>query len=381
LNEVEVVLAASARDWPDRIHRFLTDHGGARVRGQVLTPEDALLEDFQVLVIDDICSFLTPHLVSELQRRGKLVLGVFDPVDSPDAKERLRECGVDQVLEADATGDEFVIALRALVVLAPDSQVAVQKEVVVASARTIAVGAPPGGCGATEVAIAIASELARYGTAVLVDLDEVAPSVAQRLGLPMLPNLRTAIDAVTHNITPLEASLLHSEGLAVLAGLSNDRDWMDVRTFEVSAVIEQLQHRSHSVVINVGSQLGEVGFGDGGRFALSRLGVSVADWLVAVGLPQPVGITRLTAWTHAAASLNPDARQTLIVNRAPRSPFRRAEIAEELSAATGQRDIRFIGDDPQLRSATWNGQRVRTGRLRRACRSWARDALREEAAV
>ena len=122
MKEVEVALAVSAREWPDRIHRFLSDHGGARVRAQVLTPEDALAEEYQVLIIDDISSFLTPRLVAEVQRQGRLVLGVFDPSDSPDAKERLRECGVDQVLEADASADEFVVALRALVILAPESQ-------------------------------------------------------------------------------------------------------------------------------------------------------------------------------------------------------------------------------------------------------------------
>ena len=46
----------------------------------------------------------------------------------------------------------------------------------------------------------------------------------------------------------------------VLTGLSNDRDWMDVRTFEVKAVLEELRLRACYLVINVGSQLGEVGF-------------------------------------------------------------------------------------------------------------------------
>ncbi|CAN5282664.1 hypothetical protein BH18ACT5_BH18ACT5_15520 [soil metagenome] len=371
MNEVEVALAASARTWPDRVHRFLTDHGGARVRAQVLTPEDALAEEYQVLIIDDICSFLTPHLVAEVQKRGRLVLGVFDPTDLPDAKARLRECGVDDVLEADASADEFVIALRAMVVLAPDGHGPSSARSDVDRATVVAIGAPPGGCGATEVSISIASEFARYGSTVLVDLDELAPSIAQRLGLPMLPNLRTAIDAVQHHQAPLEASLLFAGPLAVLAGLSNDRDWMDVRTFEVGTVLEQLGERANHVVINVGSQLGEVSFGEGGRFALSRLGVSVADRVVVVGLSHPVGVSRMTAWSIEAAALNPSGPQTLIVNRAPRSRFRRAEISHELTAATGKTDVRFIGNDSQLSSASWRGERPKGGRLHRACRTVA----------
>lgn len=375
MKEVEVALAASAREWPDRIHQFLSDHGGARVRAQVLTPEDALAEDYQVLIIDDISSFLTPRLVADVQRQGRLVLGVFDPTDSPDAKERLRECGVDQVLEADASADEFVVALRALVILAPESQTSPSGIESAAVAQVIVVGAPPGGCGATEIAIAIASDLSRYSSTVLVDLDELAPSVAQRLGLPMLPNLRTAIDAIQHHNSTLEASLLFKDRLAVLTGLSNDRDWMDVRTFEVGTVLKELGLRTRFVVINVGSQLGEVGFGEGGRFALSRMGVGLADQLFVVGLPHPVGISRMTSWSLAAADLNPSARQTLIVNRAPRSRYRRAEIFQELISATTTEQVRFVGEDPQLRTASWTGNRPKTGRLARACRSLSREVL------
>lgn len=378
MREVEVALAASAREWPDRIHRFLSDHGGARVRAQVLTPEDALVEEYQVLIIDDISSFLTPRLVAEVQRRGRLVLGVFDPTDSPDAKERLRECGVDHVLEADASADEFVVALRALVILAPDSPVIPSHVDEINRARVVTVGAPPGGCGATEIAIAIASELSRFGPTVLVDLDELAPSIAQLLGLPMLPNLRSAIDAIQHQNATIESSLLYSDALAVLTGLSSERDWMDVRTFEVSTVLQELRLRTRHVVINVGSQLGEVGFGEGGRFALSRLGVSIADELVVVGLAHPVGISRMTAWSLTAAGLNPSARQTLVVNRSPRGRFRRAEIAHELVSATGHAQVRFVGEDAQLRAASWSGSRSTAGKLARASRAVTREILRDD---
>jgi hypothetical protein len=208
---------------------------------------------------------------------------------------------------------------------------------------------------------------------VLVDLDELAPSIAQRLGLPMLPNLRSAIDAIQHHNASLESSLIYSGRLAVLAGLSNDRDWMDVRTFEVGTVISELRARADYVVANVGSQLGEVGFGEGGRFGLSRLGVSLADDVVVVGLPHPVGISRMIAWSLSAHDLNGGAPQILIVNRAPRSQFRRAEIAKELRAATGHLNVKFVGEDPQLRASSWSGTRSRAGRLARASRAMTQE--------
>ena len=206
MSVVEVALAISAREWPDRIHRFLADHGGARVRAQVLTPDDAVAEDYQVLIIDDISSFLTPRLVAEIQRKRRQVLGVFDPADSPDAKESLQDCGVDQVIAADATADEFVVALRAMAILGPehDSFENESEEARPGRPQVWVVGAPPGGCGATEVSISLAAQFARYGSVALVDLDDVAPAVAQRLGLALIPNLRSAIDVITHRQGSLE---------------------------------------------------------------------------------------------------------------------------------------------------------------------------------
>ena len=98
----QLALAASARDCPDRLHRFLMDHGGGRVRSRVMGPEQAMADDFDVILIDDICSFLTPRLVVRLRDSGKEVVGVFSPADGPDAKRRLLECGITDVIESDA---------------------------------------------------------------------------------------------------------------------------------------------------------------------------------------------------------------------------------------------------------------------------------------
>ncbi|MEX0657860.1 MAG: hypothetical protein WD080_01885, partial [Egibacteraceae bacterium] len=77
--EPEIALAASPRDWAQRLHRHLADHGGARVRATVLHPHDALAETYAVLVVDDTTSFLSHRLLDELRRTGRRVLGVYDP--------------------------------------------------------------------------------------------------------------------------------------------------------------------------------------------------------------------------------------------------------------------------------------------------------------
>ncbi len=367
MNEIEVALAVSARVWPDRLHRFLADHGGARVRAQVLAPEDALAETYAVLIIDDVSSFLTPRLVQELQRRHRMILGVFDPADGQDGKERLRECGVDQAIESAASAEEFVVAVRALVALAPiqgDDESDEPREQV-SGGRLIAVGSPPGGCGATEVAVSVATRLSKTGATVLVDVDEVAPALAQRLGLRLLPNLRTAIDVIQHRRGGVGRSLQSIGDVSVLCGFSGGRDWMEIRPIEVHDVLSELRRDFRFLVANVGPVLEEVGFGEGDRFGLSRSVIAAADAVVGVGLGHPVSVSRTIAWCIAATALNPNAPKSLLINRAPRSAFRRGEIREEVNRATGL-PVEFLPGDEHVEAASWSGKLVATGKFRRA---------------
>jgi MinD-like ATPase involved in chromosome partitioning or flagellar assembly len=367
MNEIEVAIAVSARVWPDRLHRFLADHGGARVRAQVLAPEDALAETYEVLIIDDVSSFLTPRLVQELQRRQRMVLGVFDPADGQDGKERLRECGVDQVIESAASAEEFVVAVRALVALAPFERVdqADEPEEFTSGGRLIAVGAAPGGCGATEVAISIATRLSRSGPTVLIDVDEVAPSVAQRLSLRLLPNLRTAIDVIQHRRGDLRRSLQAIGDISVLCGFSGERDWSEIRPIELHDVISELRGGFRFLVANVGPLVEGGGPGEEERMRLSRSVVAAAEDVVGVGLGHPVSVSRTIAWSIAASSLNPGATRSLLINRAPRSFYRRGEIRLEVARATGLR-VEFLPSDDRVEAASWIGRPVASGKFRRA---------------
>ncbi|MBT8207117.1 MAG: hypothetical protein KJO18_02490, partial [Acidimicrobiia bacterium] len=187
--ETELALALSARSWTDDLHRFLADHGGARVRVTAMGPEDLFGESFDVLLIDDVCSFLTPRLVELIKASGREVVGVYDPAEFADGKDRLLECGVADVVEAGAHPDEFLRVIARVaqtVVTATLSEAVAEAPIPEVSQRRsqalIAIGGPAGGTGATEVAIAIAVRLGESGRrVVLVDCDESNPSVAQRL--------------------------------------------------------------------------------------------------------------------------------------------------------------------------------------------------------
>ncbi|MBW3620932.1 MAG: hypothetical protein KY461_11850, partial [Actinobacteria bacterium] len=197
----EIAIVVSPRDWAEGLHRFVADHGGARVRARVLDGREALDEGYQVLVAEDLTSFLTPRLVAELRRRGKRILGVFDPVE-PWGRERLLELGADDTIESTATPEQVLRAVDALAITAavdldaelaglgaagrhrPDGATPGAGADAATAApgdlgTVVAVGGPAGAPGATEVALGLAHATRRLGRpTVLVDADDVAPSLA-----------------------------------------------------------------------------------------------------------------------------------------------------------------------------------------------------------
>lgn len=367
MNEVELALAASARPWVDSLHRFLADHGGARVRTVLMGPDDAVTESYDVLIIDDVCSFLTPRLVEQVRRHGRLVIGVFDVRDGSDAKQRLLECGVDDVVEDGASPEEFVSLIRRVLELAPYSPSPVAPSAHHSSrGRVVVVGAPPGGCGATEVAVG----LAQRSRAALVDADDVAPSLAQRTGAPLHPNLRTAIDIVHHQSGPVKKAVVAVDSFGLVPGLVNGDDWAQLHSGEVEAVIDEVAMTSAVVVVNIGSGLERPHLGEG-RFGLGRGLVGRADAVVAVGLPHPVGLTRLIRWVNEAAVLAPDTSLVIAVNRMSRSAYQRGEVEAELGRALPGRPVYFLPEDKRVSEAAWSGRPVSGGPFRRSLRKLA----------
>lgn len=368
--EVELALAASSRQWSDSLHRFLTDHGGARVRAVVMSAEDALAENFDVLLIDDVCSFLTPRLVEQARRQGRLVVGVFEAADGADAKRRLLDCGVDDVIEAEATPDEFLdVVLRVHDLKPRAAEPVVARPAPAIGGRVIVVGGPPGGAGATEISL----ELGAHLGGVVVDADDVAPALAQRAGLPLHPNLRTAIDLVHHRAGDVTEAIGDVGGVELIAGLAHGDDWAQLHPGEVEAVVTELALVRDPVVVNVGSGLERPLLGEG-RFGLARSLVAAADRLIGVGLPSPVGVTRLVRWCLEARVLAPGVPMVAAVNRTGRSAFCRGEIEAELARAVPDAAVVLLPDDPRVTEAAWAGNRVGRGPFRRAVERLAQAA-------
>lgn len=403
----EVAIVVSPREWAQGLHRFVADHGGARVRARVLDGREALDEGYQVLVAEDLTSFLTPRLMAELRRRGKRVLGVYDPVE-PWGRERLQELGADDTIEATATPEQILRAVDALAITATvdlDAELAgLQAAPVTAggpleepagdgssSPRTrrtgtvVVVGGPAGPPGATEIALGLAQASARVGRpTVLVDADDVAPSVAQRLGLPLHPNLRTAIDVVEHWSGQLGDALLPhgAPGIAVLCGLPDARGWAEVRPGEVVDVVDDLAALYAVVVVNVGHRLEELGGLAGGlaRYGVTRALLGRADRVVGVAAPTPVGLARYLDWVADVRALTDRPIHT-VIDRAPTAGFRRGELAQELGRSFSPASLTFVPFDKRVVDAEWRGEVVRSGPFTKALDRLAGEALPAELAV
>lgn len=375
----DIAIVVSPRGWAERLHRFIADHGGARVRARVLDAREAVDHPYAVLVVEDLTSFLTPRLVAEVHERGRRVLGVFDPGE-PWGRQRLEELHVDETLPADAPPERFVQAIQALaagielereLATLVDEQTDIAEEDDAGRGQVTAVGGPSGGPGMTELAIGIAASLqARDGSTVLVDADGNAPCIAQRLGLRLHPNVRTAIDAVENRTGTLEGSLqlLPRGGPAVLAGLVDRRDVQHLRPTDLVGVLEALAARHRHVVVDVGCRLdGHTGLGGpGGAEPLGASVLASADRIVGVGAPTPVGVARLLTWAAEVRVLAAATPVSLVVNRAPRARFKRGELATEIRRTAGVSVLAFVPDDRRVERAAWDGTAVGSGPFTRA---------------
>lgn len=204
---------------------------------------------------------------------------------------------------------------------------------------------------------------------VVMDADEAFPSVAQRLGLPLIPNIRTAVDAVFHSTGEVAEALMAvpGGGFEVLAGLANPADWSQLRPFEVAEVAGELAGMRDHVIVNVGREVEDVTrFGGPDRFGITRAMIEAADVVVGVGVPSPVGVARLLSWIAEVATVAAAKPIHIVVNKTPASKFIRAELEHEIRRTYAPASIAFVPFDPLVETAAWRSEVVASGSFARA---------------
>ncbi len=371
MTEPTIALVFTAEVWVEEVHRHCTDHGGARVRQVLIDPALALEEQYDVLVVSHRWSALTPGFVDDVHQRGRVVLGVYDR-EEPAGRQLLQSVGADATVASDAGPAGIVAELRSLYgtngtePLRTVTPGALPRS---SAPRTVVSG--PAGAGATEIAVALARAFGPGG--LLVDLDDVAPAVAARLGLPLEPNVRRAIDAVEFRDLPIEETISDAGGLRVVAGLPSVAAWAQLRPPEVLRTIERLAAGASHVVLDVAGPLEDLPVQmSRPRHALGRALVGEASAIVAVGAPTPVGIVRLLAWVGTARGLAPRTPVHVVVNRAPKDAFRRGEISDAISHTFDVASVSMVPEDRRVTAAAWASAPVANGPFTRAVDALAR---------
>jgi MinD-like ATPase involved in chromosome partitioning or flagellar assembly len=390
---VEIAIGVSHRPWAQGLFRHVADHGGALVRTRVLLDEDALDTTYAVLVVDDTASVLSPRMVAELHRRDRRVIAVHAAGDH-GAREALGRLGVDAAIPDSATAEELVDAIIALApagaAAADDPFAAIARELghelpgdaappprekparQPARGLVTTVLAVSGGAGATEIALALAGVLAaRRERTVLVDADEVAPALAQRMARPLVPNLRNAVDALERGVGSLEESLValpqRDGGFELLCGLANPRDWPDLRPDSVAEVVGELARARGQVLVNAGPSIEEVTAPGGlARYGIARAMVLLADQLVVVAGATPIGLSRLLVWLGDHTDLARSKPLHVVLNQAPAGVFKRGELEREVLRSFLPSSLHLLPADKRVDDAVWNGHTVAGGPFQKA---------------
>jgi hypothetical protein len=211
---------------------------------------------------------------------------------------------------------------------------------------------------------------------VLVDADEVAPSLAQRVALPLVPNLRNAVDALERGIGSLQEALValpeRDGGFDLLCGLANPRDWPGLRPESVAEVVGELARTYGQVLVNAGSRSEEV-IAPGGlaRYGITRAMLLVADQLVLVGSGTPIGVARALDWLADHADLVRSKSLHVALNQAPAAMFKRGELEREVLRSFMPSSLTLLPSDKRIEEAIWNGHTVTTGPFAKAVQSLA----------
>ncbi len=371
--EARLLVGATQHGWVTTLTHWVSEHGGAQLVGQALTPSDVADTDFDVLVLDSWSSLLTRRLVDQVQREGRAVLVLVNS-ERPEAEaNRLGDLGVGLSLPVSSEAERIVA--RAAEVAAVRRFIDTELEDPFPPAAEPALGdghnrliVVTGDDGVTEVAVNLAAALNRTSlSTVLVDLDTVRPAIAQRLDVAIVPNLLTASDYIRRGRFGRDSVVTHDSGCAVIPGLANPREWDELSLVDAGELLDGLRERYATTLAVVNPILEDLAPLSGleGRFDVGRHTVEKADEVLVATSGSPVGLVRTLGTIADIRSLT-EAPIHVVVNRMPPDGFRRAEWSREFTRTAGPTSLWFLPFDSRIPKAAWDGRLLTQGRFYKA---------------
>ena len=296
----------------------------ARVVGwrDVLECLDVLGPD--VVVVGAGRTTLSAELLAACDERGIRIIGL---AASDHERAHAGRLGLHEVLDATAAWAELDVLVAGGVPV--PSRVGDAGDPRGFGSVVIAVWGPAGAPGRTTIAINLVAELAASGhTAALVDADPYGGAVAPSLGLlDEAPGFASACRlAGTGALDRAELERIAQRYSAprasfdVFTGLVGPSRWPELARDRVVAAFEVLRTRYEYVVVDTGFSLERDEELTSDQFAPRRnaatfAALAAADRVVAVGLADPVGLSRLLRGHGELLDLVDAERVDLIVNR------------------------------------------------------------------
>jgi len=301
---------------------------------------------FSALLIDGALPVLDRDLVDLAGFNGCAVVAI----DDRRAHRSWRDLGVDAVLPADFERGVLLDALKAVArpIARSDAVAACPPSLGHAPGgwrgRAVAVTGS-GGVGRSTLAMALSAGLAAdprdRGLVVLADLALRAQQALLHDAGDVVPGLLELVEGHRGAAPDLDEVRAHcftvrEAGYDLLLGLRRHRDWTALRSRALAVALDNLRRAYRVVVSDVDpdvegeAQCGSVDVED--RNLLARTTLLDADLVVVVGQPGLAGFDAQLRVVRDIAELGvPGSRIVPVVNRAPRNPRARAEVAAALA--------------------------------------------------
>jgi Flp pilus assembly CpaE family ATPase len=353
---IRVATAAADAVAESAIVRALTQASGAqlvrRCRDVVELRAVAVTTDVDVAVVDARLRGLDRDVVDELARHGVRCVVISDHADDD-----LLSTGVAAVVGRDLVGlaaaltsERASVARRPITDPSPGPLPDAESSGDVG--RLLVVWGPPGSPGRSTVAIELTAALGRRAQdCLLMDLDTVAPSIAQQLGLiDDTSGVAAAVRAAARGrvdgqqLAALAVSV--PSGPRVLTGLPSSDRWTELRPAAVQTVAASARLAFPWTVVDAGfgiegDDLDWVDPAVPQRYGAARAVLADADVLVCVGRADPVGVVRLLRQLPQVRDLAPTADIRVVINRGAD----RAAVA--LLKEAGATPWTVLPDDPR----------------------------------
>jgi hypothetical protein len=313
---------------------------------------------FSALLVDGDLPALDRDLVAAA-RAGDCAVLVVDPTESRD----WRGLGAAGVLSPDFTRDDLLEALAAhaqMVGSAALSEEPAAGDMPASPMGRLVAVTGPGGTGASSAAIALAQGLARGQSelpgarrpgsrsetppppsVLLADLCRHADQAMLHDSRVLVPGIQEVVEA-HRTAVPSRQLLLDqtfdvpARGYRLLLGLRRPRHWVAIRPRTFEATLDSLQRLADVVVADVEGDIeGEAETGSVDveeRHLMARSAMARADAVVLVGEPSMKGLYALVRLVAELLGFGvPVQRMLPVLNRSPRNPRVRAELAASFS--------------------------------------------------